>query len=213
MWRWLLIAAVVLVLFLGDGNPVDGVADLIARITDGPRLTHANYNSATGVVMDSPEALAETAGTDIDSYALARMIRSENGRDSNLVKAAIAAAAVNYAASVGQTISAILLRAKVASHNGYFGAEADLETTFSNGKHPSDRYASTRQDPYEGDLQIALGVLDGSIGDVTNGATNFDEPGGDDNPAQTATNRLTAGLVAKPVNGIDSDVLRFWGPA
>jgi len=55
-------------------------------------------------------------------------------------------------------------------------------------------------------------VLSGAVGDMTNGATNFDNPGGENDPAQIAANRAASGLSIRAVEGIDPSFLRFWGP-
>lgn len=210
---WWLVAAVVVLVVMGDGDPIDGARDLLARITRGARLTHAIYDAATGVVLDDPSDLASEAGLTMNANALARMISSEHGQDPPLVKAAVAAAAVNYAASVGKSIAAVLLKARDPAHDGFFGSQKDLEPGADGNEGDSDRYASTRFDPYQGDADIAVGVLDGTIGDVTGGATNFDVPKGEKDPQKIAENRARAGLVPRLVEGIDPDYLRFWGPA
>lgn len=204
MW-WALGA---LVFFFVDGggdisDPVDsvieGFTDVLARITRGKRLTRSTFDKATGAVLESPTALAAQAGAPLEAYALARMISSEESTGTNLHRAAVAAAAVNYANAHGVAISTLLTRNKQAAKVGRFGSQAG-------------GYASTRQDPYEGDLEIALGVLDGSIPDPTGGADHWDVPSGED-AAAVAANRAASGLVPYAVEGIDPSALRFWGPA
>ena len=79
--------------------------------------------------------------------------------------------------------------------------------------HPSDRYASTAQDPYEGHLAVARGVLDGSIPDLSGGATNYDDISGLSNPAALQAKREGAGL--ERVTGLEDIIgsdFELWRP-
>lgn len=210
-WTTLLLAGAVLLTIAGDGDPVAGFTSILDTIERGRRLTHASYGP-DGVVRVKPDELARQAGTDLDSYALARMISSEHGRDDNITKAAIAHVAINYAARVGRSISGLLLRANNAQHTGWFGTQRDIDED-SPRFNESDRYASTALDPYEGELQIATAVLSGEIPDPTGGAIQFDAPPAFKSPeaaARTAANRLAEGRVQVFPDGIDPDKLRFW---
>jgi len=198
------------------GDVRQAFRDAIAAVTQGRRLTRAPYDKTTGVVPGEPAALAAAAGLDLDAYALARMIASEEGNSSPAVQALVAHAVVNNARIEGRSISAVLLRAKNPDHAGRFGTQKDLETlvTTSDGKqvHPSDRFASTAVDPYEGHAAVARGVLDGSIPDLTGGANQFDRPSGERDPDAVARRRIAAG--SELVTGLD-DIdgigdLRFW---
>jgi len=209
--------------FLGDDEPGGALGDArqvfrdaIYGITQGVRLTRAPYSKDTGVVPGRPEDLAAQAGLDLDTYALARMIASEEGGSSAAAQALVAHAAKNAAAASGRSVAQQLLRANNADHAGKFGTQADLETWVTNasGKlvHPSDRYASTAIDPYAGHAAVAAGVLSGDIPDLTNGATQFDRPSGEADPDRVAAKRTAAGSVE--VAGLDEfvgDDLRFWG--
>lgn len=224
-WRALIAAGVAAGLLawylLGDEEP-DGVTgdlrqvfrDAINGVTQGARLTHAPYNTTTGVAPGDPAGLAASAGLDLDTYALARMIASEEGNSSAATQALIAHAAVNHAGGADR-IAAVLLKAKNPTHSGSFGTQKDLErlVTTADGKqvHPSDRYASTATDPYEGHAAIARGVLDGTIPDLTGGADQFDRPSGERDPDAIAAAREGAGKEA--VSGLEEfigDDLRFW---
>ncbi len=198
---WWIVAAIVFLLYMGDGNPVDGISDVISRITRGARLTHTATDSDGGVTT-SPNDIADQMGATLDEAALARMIASEaNATEGNLARAARACAALNMAASVGQSIFQLLTSANDlnAAKRGRFGTQPG-------------RYASTRNDAYAGDLEIARGVLSGAIADMTAGATHFDNPGGESDPAAIAANRGASGLALRNVDGIDPSFLRFWGP-
>lgn len=213
---WVVAALVVLSMLSGSDdnsdpwawltNPIDDVMTWLDEITRGKRLTRAKYN-ATGVVDADPDELASIAGTDLETYALARMISSEEGNSPNRVKAAVAWCMVNESRRRGSSISSILLRAKNPLHNGWFGTQKDIDPASAN-YDKSDRYASTGLDPYEGDLLIAQGVLDGTLPDETDGAQQFDRPAGEKDPARVAANRMASGAELVMVPGLDS--IRFW---
>jgi hypothetical protein len=212
---WLLIIAIVaLCMWQGDGNPLDGAVTLLNEITRGKRLTHASYGD-DGVVPADPNDLAAQAGLSLDAYALARMISSEEGQSSNRVKAAVAHAAITHAAKGGKTISQVLLHAVDPNHSGYFGTFKNIDedspnyTTDSKGNpNAADRYASTALDPYDGDGQIAVGCIDGSIPDETGGADQFDRPSGERDPDAVAAKRVKAGKTLVMLDGVDD--IRFW---
>jgi hypothetical protein len=185
--------------------------DAVNAVTQGRRLTRCPYDKATGIAPCDPDDLAAAAGLDLDTYALARAIASEEGNSSPGVQALVAHAMVNHARLAGKSISAVLLYAKNPDHRGFFGTQKDLETTLDNGKHPSDRYASTASDPYEGHAAVAAGVLSDAIPDLTGGADQFDRTDSDDNPEKVAANRIAGG--SELVTGLDDlglGDLRFW---
>lgn len=211
-------AGVVAWLLLGDQEAGGVVGDLrqlfrdaLNGITQGSRLTRCPYNKTTGVVPCSPAELAAQAGLDLETYALARLIASEEGNSSREVQALVAHAVKNAAAAGGKSIASKLLYAKYNPHSGSFGTQRNIEEG-TTGYNRSDRFASTASDPYEGHGQVAAGVLDGSIPDLTGGATQFDRPSGESNPDRVAANRTAAGLEEVPdlgdVPGIGD--LRFW---
>lgn len=204
--------------FFGDPEPAGVFGDVrqtfldaINAITQGRRLTSCSYNKTTGVAPCSPQSLADSAGLDLETYALARVIASEEGNSSTATQALVAHAVKNHAAAAGKSIASVLLAAKNPAHSGYFGTQADLETTTSSGRHPSDRYASTATDPYEGHAAVAAGVLDGTIPDLTGGADQFDRPSGEANPDQVAANRVASGSELADVPDVgQGDDIRFW---
>jgi hypothetical protein len=195
----------------GDASQL--VNDALNAIVKGDRLTRAPYDKATGVVPGSPAELAGVAGLDVETYSLARMIASEEGRSSNAVKLAIAWTVRNHAASSGRSITSVLTAAREPTHSGYYGTQRNIDEGTA-GYNGSDRYASTANDPYDGDGQIAAAVTSGSIADPTGGAEYFDRPAGE-NAEKVAANRAAAGLVLAEVAGVDPDVdgIRFWRAA
>lgn len=202
---WWIVVAIVLLLIVGQGDPVDGVSQLVDEFVyaRGARLTHATFG-ADGVVRVDPSQLAELAGVDLETYAHARCLSSEEGNSAVEIKIAVAWAMWNEANRRGTTISSLMLHAKNPAHTGYFGTQKDLST----GK--SDRYASTALDPYQGDVDICLRVQAGTIPDPTGGAQQFDRPAGEADPAHIAENRIASGAEQVDVPGVDPDVIRFW---
>lgn len=201
------LAIVLLFALVGDGNPIEGGLTLFNEITRGKRLTHATYG-ADGVVNIPPDDLATAAGAELEEYSLARMISSEEGQANNATKAAVAWAMVNYARRAAKSITAILVRAKNANHSGYYGTQRDIDQQSSNF-NKSDRYASTANDPYQGDLDIARGILNGTIEDFTGGAIQFDRAASETNPDKVAEDRMNEGRTQVFPEGVDPG-LRFW---
>ncbi len=206
--------------FLGDpeaGGVIGDVRqlfrDAINGIAQGKRLTRCPYDKTTGVVPCDPAELAVQAGLDLETYALARVIASEEGNSSVDVQALVAHAINNAARASGTTIAGKLLHAKLSSHSGHFGTQRNIEEG-TDGYDGSDRFASTATDPYDGHAAVAFGVRSGTIPDLTGGATQFDRTGGESDPDRIAQRRLEGG--SELVTGLD-DVqglgdLRFWRP-
>jgi hypothetical protein len=196
---------------LGDTRQlIDAGVDLVLR---GQRLTHAPYDTTTGVVPGSPQALADQTPYDLETYALARAISSEEGRANDDTKLAIGWAIKNRADAGGGSIAALVTHANAASHRGYFGTERNIDPAEGGGPHgPSDRYCSTANDPYDGDAQIAYAIQTGTLPDPTGGAQYFDRSALDDNAEKVANNRTAAGLVLADVGGDVSSGLEFWRP-
>ncbi len=184
--------------------------DAVSGIARGSRATLCPYDKTTGVVPCDPHQLARDAGVDDETYALARGISSEEGTSTSSTKALAAWAIKNEAMRRGSSIFSLVTRAKLGSHSGRYGTQRNIEVG-TDGYNGSDRYISTAQDPYDGDISIAAGVLDGSIPDATGGATQFDRPSGESDPDAVAAKRVAAG--SEEVQGLDDLVdgdLRFW---
>jgi hypothetical protein len=197
-----------------DGGVVGDVRqmflDAVSGVVRGTRVTKCPYDKTTGVVPCDPRQLASQAGVDDETYALARGISSEEGPSSSGTKAIVGWAIKNEASRRGVSIFSLVTHATLGAHSGKYGTQRNIEegTTGYNG---SDRFISTAQDPYDGDIAIASGVLDGTIPDVTGGANQFDRPSGESNPDAVAAKRVAAG--SEPVTGIDDLVdgdLRLW---
>jgi hypothetical protein len=196
---------------LGDARQlIDAGVDLVVR---GQRLTHAPYDTTTGVVPGTPQSLADQTSYDLETYSLARAISSEEGRSSDDTKLAIGWAIKNRADAGAGSITALVTHAKVSSHSGSYGTQRNIDPDAGGGPHgPSDRYCSTANDPYDGDAQIALAIQNGTLPDPTGGAQYFDRSAQDDNAEEVATNRAADGLVLADVSGDIASGLEFWRP-
>lgn len=208
--------------FFGQYDEPEGVLGEVAQTMDslvslaslgrGSRLTRAPYNTTTGVVPGRPEDLAAQAGLELEAHSLARAVASEEGHSDFLIKVAVAWSIKNYADKHGKTITSLVTKAKYSPHSGSYGTQRNIEQG-TEGYDGSDRYCSTATDAYEEEGRIAVGVLDGSIGDITNGADQFDRPAGEKDPERVAQNRLNAGAELVDVDGIDGSKIRFWRTA
>lgn len=206
------VAFILVALFLtwqGDGDPIAGAEDVLSSIVRGARLTRAPYSKTDGLVHTSPEDLAAQAGLDQETYSLARAISSEEGNSDNATKAAVGWCIVNAAARRGQSVTELVLHAANPAHSGSYGTQEDLEYYHANGVHRSDRYCASGLDPYQGDADIASGILSGAIADLTGGCNQFDRPAGEAHPDQVAAKRIAAGAELVAVAGADAG-LRFW---
>jgi hypothetical protein len=134
----------------------------------GRRLSTTKLDTLLRVPVD-PAELARAAAAllgrpvDLTAYALARMLRSEEGSATSVVKRLIAWVALNDAAELGWPLARTLTYSTKPERNGWFGRQI------------TRRY-STAQDPYENDLLLAEAVLlerDHGGVDPTGGAVKF----------------------------------------
>ncbi len=207
----------------GEGATVvdkisDGFRDIVSSIIQGRRVTNAPYSKTTGVVPGNPDSLAAIARVDVEVYSLARVIASEEGNSSNETQAAVGWATKNHADASSKSITEVLTHAVYAPHSGSYGTQRNIEVGTPNGPNPatgfkggSDRYASTANDPYEGHIAIATGILDGSIPDVTQGADQYDRPASERDPIAIANQRIASGSTEVDLSDMGVDPgLRFW---
>jgi hypothetical protein len=135
------------------------MSDLVGS---GRRLS-TSHEDSNGVVLEDPDDLLaqaiRTLGGPIsaDSYALARMVRSEAGPADLVTKVRLANVAINQARALGWSPFDVIVYHKTATRNGRYGAQI------------SGRFASG-SDPYEIDYKAAVKALSE---DITNGAINF----------------------------------------
>jgi hypothetical protein len=208
-----IVAAFVWFFYSGDGNVIEGARNTLDQLQGrGARVGHNPADDTTGVVDVAPDELASDAGVQLDTYAAARMIASEEPHSSRATKIAVCWCLINEANAQGISVARLLLRAKNPDHDGLFGAQADLESWVTNKAgervHPSDRYASTRTDPFDEELLVAAACLDGSQPDTTGGARRYDRPAHED-AVRVANNRTAEGFRVVEVPGADPG-LRFW---
>lgn len=190
-----LVLFVLLVPVLDTGS-IGGV--ILGYVAKGGRVGTRSSMADDENVDQTPDDLAASAGLDVDTYALARMISSEEGNSANIRQAAVAWVMLNN----GGTGYAI--------PRGTFGRQG-------SGGRP----ISTSQDPFEGHVDIAKGVLSGSIPDPTNGARYFIAPKAQDSLhardpvkyksfADVNASRIANGHNPVIVEGIDPDLLIFY---
>jgi hypothetical protein len=163
---------------MASGAPA-ALADVMAR---GQRLTTCTVDS-DGVVTDSPQSLCNQAAATLgraitlDAYALARMVRSEDGSAGQVAKALKCHVGFNQVASLGwPSVAYWVTYHRSANRAGKFGAQI------------SGRVASGK-DPYENDLVAAeYAIAERANGsDPTFGAVNFVDVGGFGSQAGTGT--------------------------
>lgn len=244
-WIWVLLAvglglALLFALAMGDpeerGAVGNALADLLASITGrGPKRGPSTTPDGLGVIREDPQGLANSAALDLDVYALARMLSSEEGNAPTLYKVAVGFAARNAAHG---RIAEKLLAGKGDAF-GFFGrqsaryltgrwldAEGDVVDGTTPGAVPEDahagKYASTALDPHEDDVSIATSILSGLLADPTGGATNFFSPRlqdaryetgrADRNAADVDAKWRAGGLEPVTVDGVDAFELAFYKP-
>lgn len=163
-WQWWAVTTIALYVFRDSlFSATRGVGDFMSDLVGAGRRLTVSATDNEGIVIEEPEALrleaCETLGEEVsaDEYALARMVRSENGSASLETKVRLACVAVNQARALRWSPYEVIVYHKTASRNGRYGRQI------------SGRFASTR-DPFEIDLKAARLAL---AGDVTDGATNF----------------------------------------
>ncbi len=195
---------------LGEARQLvtDAINGLVAK---GARLTRVPYDKTTGIVNADPQALADSTTYDLETYALARAIASEEGDGSDFLQLCVGWAIKNRADAGSGSIATLVTKAKYAPHSGFFGTQRNIEQG-TPGYNASDRYCATGLDPYDGHAQIALAIQNGTFADPTGGAQYFDRPAHDDNAEKTAANRAQDGLVIAEIDGLPSSI-RFWRPA
>jgi len=190
---------------LGGPVAVTALADLTRR----GRLLSTGTMGARGIINEVADVLRAEAervtgrAVSLDAYALARMIRSEAGRQSNENKIARLWVALNDGRERGWTPYETVTQRRGTDLDGRFGTQ-------SNG----GRYATTH-DPYEVDLLLAQGVLSGAYANPIGAAVKFldkrsmgVQPGTRTYAAVTAE-WATEGLVPYTVAALGDDLVFF----
>jgi hypothetical protein len=175
-------------------------------VTHSARFKETFLNSSGATIIyyrKDPSEFAAEAGVDVETYSLARSIRSEGygGAASGKAYAAVAIgqALVNLAASGRRSITAMLTNstAKLAG--------TDLTPADNYYGNQLGRRAATTSDPTQWHIDVATAVLAKTVPDFVNGATQFIDPRthesgkqGDSNlksPEKILNKRITEGNV------------------
>lgn len=227
LW-WAVGGILALAALFGSAEKGGGVlADFLAALHGrGSRVGPSTSPNSLGVIQDDPQSLADSAALDLDVYALARAISSEEGNSPKLQKVAVGWAITNYAS--GRGIENVLLAGRGPT-SGYFarqnaryqvGQDSDGNPQYAH----AGKYASTAIDPYQDDVAIATAVLNRSIEDPTGGATNFfsprvqdvgfdaGKPGYTKDSDEVIADWTAKGLAVVEVPGIDPHELTFFRP-
>lgn len=161
------------------------VNDIIVRGEKVTDSTWFNDDEAYGFVIDEPASLAAQASfavgvpVDVDTYSLARMIRSEGARQG-LVRAHVAMNdLVGFAYAT--TLTGLLTYSTDPDRKGYYGKQysgpmaADTANNVQGFPNANKRRYSTAADPYDSDVQTAQTALaERAAGvDRVDGATKF----------------------------------------
>ena len=158
--------------------------------------------SAPNEIGQNPADLAASAGLDLDTYTLARVISSEEGNSPTAHQLAIACATKNLADKYGAGIFDIACDGSFGKQSGGVGS----------------RPVSTWTDPYQGHVVIAQAVLSGQTGDITSGAYQWVAPKAQDalhsrDPskyksfADVNAARVASGLRPVSIVGVDPSLL------
>lgn len=144
----------------------------------GRKLTNASV-SADGFVHADPRELARQAGSDIETYTVARTLASETSGPP-IEKAAIAWAIRNYRDLKKRSIF------DLGTKNGLYGKQAKVG------------FMATSKDPTDKDLHVATMVLAGAWPDPTRGSIQWFHPA-DQNAifAKGESSVDAQGLIAK----------------
>lgn len=212
-------AIIGLAVLFGTGSLDDVLAQINGR---GERVGPATSVDGNGVVQADRMSLAQAAGIPLPTYALARMVSSEEGNSPREYKVAVAWAAWN---KWGMGIADGLAAGK-SSADGLFKQQA---YRYTDGTVDDDgelvvksagAYASTAIDPREDDVAIAQSVVLGSPPDPTGGATNwfrpqlqdklFDQGRVSKDSADVEASWVSGGLARVEVPSVDVDEIHFF---
>jgi hypothetical protein len=136
------------------------------RIKFGKELGQSAEKSS--FVPVAPKTMAATAGIPIETYTLARVIRSEAGSSDRAVRVAVAWVTKNEAQRRGVSLTDLVVRTGKKG-SGYYGAQ-----------NIGGRFVSSRMAPREEDVILADKIQQGAIPDNTGGAVKFFSPGAQD---------------------------------
>jgi len=187
------VLGVAVLAFIGAGGTYASVRALQASTT---------IDESTGDVMPSdPQQNADDSGADsLDHEALARVSASEAGGQKLIAKAGVCWVVLNVANRTNRSVADVVLGSA---------------TSFGKQGTGGRSFVSSAKDPAPVDLDIASGVLGGTVLDPTGGAVNFDSPGAYDDPSRAdlfAANRAKEGKALVLLDGVSERTFRFWRP-
>jgi hypothetical protein len=183
--------------------------------------------TANGEGPADPEGLAAGAGVEVNRYALARALHSEQAGGPRIARVGVAWAIVNEARAVGRSVLSLVTRAgrrpKYVGVDGAVTYGAWTPHPTGNGffgKQSQGRYCATSRDPNADDFEVADDVLSGRVDDPTGGARQFDSPDAfgvqegttAEGADETAARRIAAGNELVLLPGVPESTLRFWRP-
>lgn len=195
----------VLITATGAGMAAGGIIGLGLFAALATFISRRTATTIDGdVVPADVQGLADSAGYDVATYALARVGASEAGGQKKIAKAGVMWVVMNEANRRGTDVLTVILGDATS-----FGAQG------TGGRH----FVSTSHDPQTIDFVTAQGVKDGSIDDPTGGALNFDTPRAyPDYPDTTKADAFAAGRQSEgkelvTLEGVPESTFRFWRKA
>jgi len=195
-----LVWVVLLVVLLFAGGGADIVID---NLENGPIVGPTTTVADNGLIPDDPALLAQLAGYDVNTYALARCIASEHPRDPTLYETCVAWAVRNKAAEGGRSVFDLLTDGAGVAGDGYFGEQKAAAGT---------KYASTVNDPHHRHVQVADLVMSSpTSADPTKGATHFFSPNAQDALAAKAQDLQDRADAGEELTTSEQTYLKYLG--
>jgi hypothetical protein len=195
LWAVGLVIVLVLVLLAGP--------EVIDTLDNGPRVGPATSVDDDGLIPDDPAQLAAAAGVALDPYALARCLASEHPRDPTVYLRCVGWAVRNKGSERGVTLVRLLTDGAGTAGDDYFGEQKAAAGT---------KYASTRDDPRQRHVEVALEVTSASpAADLTHGATHFFSPRAQDSLAAKAAALQERADAGEQLSASEQTFLKYLG--
>lgn len=164
-----------------------------------------------GIVPDDPQALADAAGVDIETYSLARVGQSEEGLSSDRAKVAVMYACRNHAQKTGRSITELVTkgnpkRSDYAQANGHYGRQG-IHPYCTTIAAPTNHTLMLADTVMSGDALNEIGVSEFWDNPIAQDALHLTNPSKYQSSAQIAADREAAGLSLVQIDGVST---RFW---